>query len=664
MATPQRTTGTCNFEPPTGPRAAQIDMSRDPRRMPRNEPPSQNNPPAPTVQDTVRVLRQLTEEVAEVTNIKGARDRLMRKRRTEEQTFRKAKERGHAYPSLLQSLRSGMEDRDKELKRIEERFNTRTAKKENLMLSLANLIHNPPSKAPQHDQVAEDLRKTNADLLKIKDEISSMKESNNLRHSAMEERASANSQILDKLKGDLEFNSNSMKQHVSEIGSLDSRLVSFQASLDRIKVLSATLEAFKLTMKNDIDIKNTKLESLEKKVREITETLDTSKSDEQTQSNHAAEELRLNMKAITEQVNAMVEASKNQFSRIDEVVKSKISIIEKDVNALVKDKIPSLEVQATNSAKAIQDSALRRSEASLNNLTPSPIPISDKTIRVDMQTLSDEIDGLREIQKSKDELLSKALDDAQLAMDKFSQDIIGLRQTVASINPQALNHKFNELHGHFMGNINALNKQIAAAYAAVHSLEDRYSQLTTEPIVRQMVLAMQEMYPHASKVEADIVNILQTVNEHLTQIKAHSANISVLEAAQVKAKEASDGLIAFLHTEKKEITGQMKTVQSKTDELEESFLQSLAEHGADLRSTMEELKDIKAQVQMMTVKKPVPTVPQAQTSREMSSTTPSEGHGRSSTPQSDLDRHRHKKRKRDMRSPSHPESNNPKLGDR
>ncbi|KAK2831902.1 hypothetical protein FQN49_007055 [Arthroderma sp. PD_2] len=596
MAAPQRED---NFNPPTAPCATRPDMSRDPRRMHRIEPPPQNKLPAQDVQETVHILRQLTTEVSELTHITGARERVMKKRRAEEQALRKAKERGHAYPSLLQSLRSGKDDRDAELRRIQDRFQTHTENKEKLMLTLANVIHTPSSQGePQQDQTAD-----NAQMQIRKDEIRRMKELSESNFSTIFSRLNTAFQRLDKLTSSLDLTSKDIKRIDSEVGftikdikridsevgSSGSRQIPSQEIDTRIRKLTESIDALKDTIRDDSRDTAATFGSLDLRIKDITTSLATSKADQQNDSKWTKEQLH----SMAKQTNEMVE--------------SKVAILEKTIDDLRKENIPSLDKNQLPS-KAAEDA-------------------------------------------------TQAWHKAQNHMTSLSNEVAGLRQTVSLTNPRTLDQRFNEFHGQLMGNINALNGQITATHAAVLSLEDRYNQLTTEPIVRQMVLAMQEMYPHASKVQADMENLLRTIQEHLTQLTAHSAKITSLEEEQEREKKAGKSLIAYLRTEKDEITGKVKSAQSKTDELEESFLQSLAELGADLRGVMDELKDMKARI--MAAEKAARPRPLIQDPSVMrSSSTASSKEKSKSPPSPSTPREpKHKKRKRDGETPRRAESN-------
>ncbi|EEQ33973.1 hypothetical protein McanMca71_002838 [Microsporum canis] len=651
---------------PARPHALLSDASRDPRRISRNGPLPQNQPPTQDVQDTVQVLRQLTTEMGELTHMTSTRDRAIRKRKAEDLALKKAKERAFNYPSLLQSLGSRRNDRDKELKSIEDRLNTHTANKEKIILTLANIIHTPPSQGSRRVQVTKDLQK-------IEDEMHLIRKEYESDISTVFTRLDTLFQRNIDFRNDMIDFSDSIKEIKN--GPSNNRLHSAQDDTDRrLRMLSDTVNTLKCTLIKENCSGDNTWESLNQKIKDITESLAATKAEQQNYSKRAEKNLQSATESLADKTSAMVDASKNLALRMNEGFENKISNLTRTVDDLVMEKIPALQTQVNEKFKVIVEK-----QSELTSVSSPSTPVSKsmmESMMEDMRNLSEQIRNFQKIQEGKNETLSKAVDEAsqaasnvQGAIGKLNQDLVDLHKAVASVDIQAINQRFAQFNNQCGSSINSLHSQLAATHSAVHSLESRYSQIITEPIVRQMILRMQDMYPHASRVQSEIERLLKTVGEHLTHITSHRAKITALEEAQGHTKTANESLIAFLHTEKNEITGKMKNIQSKVDELEENVLQTLAEHGADLRGTMEDVKEMKAQAQPITAERPFPSVQRFQTPTETTVNPTSSGEQDIQsyslpTTQTNSDQHRHKKRKLEEETPSSFEPSNEGQGGR
>lgn len=111
-------------------------------------------------------------------------------------------------------------------------------------------------------------------------------------------------------------------------------------------------------------------------------------------------------------------------------------------------------------------------------------------------------------------------------------------QLLAQLNPlrielNNLQGRINSLDGRSQVSYNDLAGRQNNCIQAIQSLENRYDNLTTEELTRNMVNQMQTMYPHASNVQAEIDLMRRqhsTVDERLTDIEKNWSSVSEIVA--------------------------------------------------------------------------------------------------------------------------------------
>ncbi|KAK2780914.1 hypothetical protein FQN52_002011 [Onygenales sp. PD_12] len=176
--------------------------------------------------------------------------------------------------------------------------------------------------------------------------------------------------------------------------------------------------------------------------------------------------------------------------------------------------------------------------------TPAPNPIPNSSGH-DLTSLEDQLQRLRAIQEVKDEAIADSLDGYGTRLQNIEQNLENLRN-------QVVEHHANQ----------AMMLQVHQN--ALHSLEGRYNSLTTEPIVRKMVEAMQVMYPHASNVQKEIADIKGTINRLNNNLET------------VKTRLEEDSIIADMKSERDRLITDIRTLGLRIDEVERVTLEKLA----------------------------------------------------------------------------------------
>ncbi|ERF77017.1 hypothetical protein EPUS_06885 [Endocarpon pusillum Z07020] len=132
--------------------------------------------------------------------------------------------------------------------------------------------------------------------------------------------------------------------------------------------------------------------------------------------------------------------------------------------------------------------------------------------------------------------------------------------------------------------LSVTGQQLHAVHMAYQQLDHRYTNLTTEPIVRAMVHQMQVMYPFAAVAQQEITNLKQMVeplNNALVQLDTlrqlvdkHSARlasieprIEALEKEKTKNDARHDKLIEHVKEERAKLVDEVKIQKETVDGL-------------------------------------------------------------------------------------------------
>lgn len=111
--------------------------------------------------------------------------------------------------------------------------------------------------------------------------------------------------------------------------------------------------------------------------------------------------------------------------------------------------------------------------------------------------------------------------------------------------PAELNRRLENIRS----SLSTARQQLQAVTIAYQQLDRRYSNLSTEPIVRAMVHQMQLMYPYASEAQREIVNLSQTV-EPLRCIPTQMENLKTIAHNHNVRAAGIENRIEFLANEK------------------------------------------------------------------------------------------------------------------
>lgn len=191
-------------------------------------------------------------------------------------------------------------------------------------------------------------------------------------------------------------------------------------------------------------------------------------------------------------------------------------------------------------------------------------------LKSDLLNLFGQLEKLRDLQELKDQEIDKELQRLDTSHSKISE----IEKTV-------------KYHG----------ERLDGVQVAITSLETRYNSLTTEPLVRQMVTNMQEMYPFASTAQREIEEFRQAINNlrdnlHTVSVKTQTAEISQLTLKREQESEKSERLnmTKDMLAEKDRMDDIIKGALERIDKVEAVTADRLAEALFGNENTLAKLK--------------------------------------------------------------------------
>ena len=163
-----------------------------------------------------------------------------------------------------------------------------------------------------------------------------------------------------------------------------------------------------------------------------------------------------------------------------------------------------------------------------------------------------------------------------------------LQRQAKSTSPQPLFQAFpvemNRRLDSIESLLSATGQQLQAVHMAYQQLDHRYTNLTTEPIVRAMVHQMQVMYPFATVAQQEITNLKQMVeplnnvlmqlaslsqlvDKHGARLASIEPRIEALEKEKTKNDARQDKLIEHVKEERGKLVDEVKIQKETVDGL-------------------------------------------------------------------------------------------------
>lgn len=259
---------------------------------------------------------------------------------------------------------------------------------------------------------------------------------------------------------------------------------------------------------------------------------------------------------------------------------------------------------------AIKDMELRLQKLEGDQATPQT---NKDQINQSIRALDGRIDELSHLQFMKDDFQFSEMEEIKKILAQQSEEFKGFRdgygqvsaeiKAMAQSNPAAALRQIQDLSG----SLSVTQRVLESVKVGLHSLETRYNNISTEPIVKNMVAAMQEMYPSASQLTEQVTALRNSLDKDILPLKSkveqlfksHSSHVAQLqkdtavqleERNRLKTEHARmEQSVAGLSEQIKSQTSmptqlQFNQLQSKVDSLSKKMNEQTSNIGEQLRS--------------------------------------------------------------------------------
>jgi DNA repair exonuclease SbcCD ATPase subunit len=347
----------------------------------------------------------------------------------------------------------------------------------------------------------------------------------------------------------------------------------------------------------------------------------------------AVDGLSKSASSLTAKVEVALKELKDRITAVEKAPKSGDGLAAKNEAAIndIADRVKILEVFKPGSAATAvpndQLSALKVKVEFLDDLYKRLVSQQAENVDTEMEeieklkaTVTDQLNSLAEKIKTESDEAAQRLktsteSQAEETMKRFSlqnQSILGLRE-----------------------NIERRDNRLQAVETAIVSLETRYNHLTTEPIVRQMLTALQEIYPspqvmmdqiagfnkqlsqlnipEVSRVPARLETLIRVHNTLVEDVRnnrtlhvdecqrllsQHASLLQKVEAQQPELEKVP-ALVGDLDTLRKDLTSLNDRVQSE-EETRREIIQEMNQNRQRNQDRKQELEQIKSMIESLT----------------------------------------------------------------
>ncbi|KAL1968710.1 hypothetical protein VTN77DRAFT_1536 [Rasamsonia byssochlamydoides] len=552
------------------PQGASDGSRPPPGGPPANGPPASGSPSTSFGQTFVESLGQLTMEIAGIATAQNEHAKLKKVHDVLEDYLTKSKNMAQ-FPSTKTIFSQNRKDKAKELSLIEQKLDSHHRQRRVLEQTVATML-NAHSKGgsvtdKKVDQIQDDAKRALSTTEDLKKEVLEMKKEMEALRAAQDAAKSLDSKLaaVDRLVKDIaqtvafhekDFHDfkNQFSQLDNQLSQLGNQLASHIESASEQQKYSAEARGRLDKLEKEYSAMQTNLqilpemrrnyESLEQRVGKVQTDMDELSSTTPNRISKLDERLSLLEKsaASTEAVKKtenVLEDVKERITAIEEVSKSakaSVDSLAADNEVVLKD--------IENRLKILETSKLTVTTPKNDALQSTVVHLRDKSNELDSKVtfLKDKLDELFGVHALRDELQMEAIDKAEERLKEELKSMIEKVKTDCDevshrlIAPtesrtEELDKQYKLQSESIAGlreTIEHRDNRLQAVETAIVSLETRYNHLTTEPIVRQTISAMQEIYPSAQ--------ILQMVVDQVAAIRTQLSQMNIPEVSRLSSR--------------------------------------------------------------------------------------------------------------------------------
>ncbi|GFG04728.1 hypothetical protein IFM61392_03467 [Aspergillus lentulus] len=535
-------------------------------RPPNNPPPIDRQDGAPGDQ-FIRTLSELIKAAVDTATREVEKDKLLKKKDTTEGLLRKAKAAPN-FPSTTAFFQQARKDEDSELTRMDETITKYQAHYRQLENSLTTrwvplLLRNQSDSDGKINKLQDEIRAltkrvgdAESDASREKYQLQETKIQMLQDRVVLLEKTSGNhaTSINAQMRYEKEIKErvDKLSSDIAQFPSQETILRHFSSEVEELKRITMTLDAKLSSLRKAQEEYSGSLERVNKSIDAQRKRLDAS-NDNSTAFAKKFKEIHERLapiekvQAIPPDGSATVPIDASNIELRLKNVEDNLSKIPRPVSSL-QSAVQSLseQLQQLQSLQAMKDDfhfaemeEIKKStvdKAEIQSLKDSYNRLADETRRIsqldragavdqaEIQSLKDSYSRLAgEIQKMSQLDRAAAVDKAEIqSLKETSSRLAEDMQKISQWNPAAALQQIHTVDVKINTVDMALknsNRLLESVRVGLHSLETRYNHLSTEMVVKNMVVAMQEMYPSAGQLTEQITTLKNQAEKEISSLK-------------------------------------------------------------------------------------------------------------------------------------------------
>ncbi|GFF40433.1 hypothetical protein IFM51744_04462 [Aspergillus udagawae] len=616
---------------------------------PNNSPPIDRQDGAPGDQ-FIRALSELIKAAVDTATREVEKDKLLKKKDTTEGLLRKAKA-APSFPSTTAFFQQARKDEDSQLTRMDETITKHQAHYRQLENSLkTKWVHLLPRNNSDSDEKIDRLRD---EILALKKRVGdSESDVSREKYQLLETKTKMLQDrvvLLEKTSGNHATSINAqmryekeIKERVDMLGSdiaqfpsQETVLKHFSSEVEELKRITMTLDAKLSSLQKAQEEYSGSLERLNKSIDAQRERLDASDDTSTTFEKKFKDiherlapiekvQVTLSEAPATAPIDASnielrlknVENNLSKIPRPDSSLQSRVQNLSEKLQQLqdlqaMKDELHFAEMEEIKKS-AVDKAEIQSLKDSYSRVAGEiqKMSQSDRAAAVDkaeIQSLKDSYsrlaDETRRLSQSDPAVDKAEMQSLKELSSRLAEDI----QTMSQWNPTAALQQIKTVDTKINTVDVALknsNRLLESVRVGLHSLETRYNHLSTEMVVKNMVVAMQEMYPSAGQLAEQITTLKNQAEKEISSLKktieqlgqaqnSQKALVNHLQddvgqrSAEVSHLRESFGKVAHQVSALTEQLGGVRALPDKLQQLHANF-DSLTEQ---YREHVSEIKD-------------------------------------------------------------------------
>ncbi|GIK02125.1 hypothetical protein Aspvir_006168 [Aspergillus viridinutans] len=530
---------------------------------PNNSPPidRQDGPPG---DQFVRAVSELIKAAVDTTTREIEKDKLLKKTDTTEGLLRKAKATPN-FPSTTAFYQQARKDEDSELTRMDETITKHQAHYRQLENSLKTkwvplLLRNNSDSDEKINRLQDEIRAlkkrvgdSESDASREKYQLLETKIKMLQDRVVLLEKSSGNhaTSINAQMRYEKETKErvDKLSSDIAQFPSQETVLKHFSSEVEELKRITMTLDAKLSSLQKAQEEYSGSLERLNKSIDAQQERLDAS-DDTSTTFEKKFKDIHERLAPIekvqitppeapaTVRIDAPnielrlknVENNLSKIPRPDSSLQSRVQNLSERLQQLqdlqvMKDELHFAEMEEIKRS-AVDKAEIQSLKDSYSRLADETRRISqlDRADQAEIQSLKDSYSRVAgEIQKMSQSDRAAAVDKAEIqSLKELSGRLAEDIQKMSQWNPAAALQQINTVDLKINTVDVALknsNRLLESVRVSLHSLETRYNHLSTEMVVKNMVVAMQEMYPSAGQLAEQIATLKNQAEKEISSLK-------------------------------------------------------------------------------------------------------------------------------------------------